>query len=155
MNKQTGAIVVSILFALGTAAASYAAETKTKESDTTKPGQPLNTEEQKGPKSPAAPDKAAPAATEKAAPAIPSRVVTGELTKIDGKSYVVKDESGKEVKFELDQRTKMNAKPKVGDKIRVELAPQGYAQSISMASDSQQAGIPPLAKRDLPQPEQK
>lgn len=153
MNKQTGAIVVSILFAVGTAAVSYAA-------DTTKPvtGQPLNTEEQKGAKSPAAPDKAAPAVvTPPAAPAagVPLSVVTGELIKIDGKNYVVKDQSGKEVTFQLDERTRMNAQPKVGDKIRVQLEPQGYAYSINMASDSEQAGTPPLAKSDLPQPDKK
>ena len=66
MNKQAGAIVVSMLVAVGTAGASYAADTTApmKGSDPKKveegvkgTQQPLNTEEQKGVKSPAAPAK--------------------------------------------------------------------------------------------------
>jgi hypothetical protein len=51
----------------------------------------------------------------------------------------------------------MNARPNVGDQIRAQVAPQGYAYSINMASDSTQAGTPdkkataPPAKSDLPE----
>jgi hypothetical protein len=72
----------------------------------------------------------------------PSSVVTGKLLKIDGKDYVVQDQSGKEVHFQIDERTMMNAHPKVGDQIRAKVEPQGYAYSINMASDSTQAGTP-------------
>jgi hypothetical protein len=61
-------------------------------------------------------------------------VVTGELLKIEGTNYTVKDLSGKEVRFQIDpSRTMMNTQPKVGDKIRANVEPQGYAFSIDRA----------------------
>jgi hypothetical protein len=79
---------------------------------------------------------------------IPRATVTGELLKINGKDYVVKDQSGKEVHFQIDERTRMNAQPKVGDKIRAKVEPQGYAYSVNMASDSTEAGTGPQVKSD-------
>jgi hypothetical protein len=69
----------------------------------------------------------------------------------------VKDQSGKEPRIQLDERTVMNAKPKVGDKIRADVKPQGSAYSINLASDSTQPGTQdkqtgPPAKSDLPGP---
>ena len=138
MNKQAGAIAVSILFAMGTAAASYAA-------DASAPVQGSHSPNLK---------EGANAASEGGTP---RSVVTGELVKIDGKYYVVKDQSGKEPRIRLDERTTMNAHPKVGDKIRAHVKPQGYAYSINLASDSTQAGTHdkqtgPPAKSDLPDP---
>lgn len=128
MNKQAGAIVVSILFAVGTAAASYAADaTKPmKDSDPLKVNEGANTAPQGG---------------------VPAEMVTGELLKIDGKNYVVKDKSGKEVHFQIDERTMIDAnvahRPKVGDQIRAKVEPQGYAYSVNLASDSTEAGTGP------------
>ena len=111
MNKQTGAIVFSILFAVGIAGCSSA------------PG----TSESQG----ANPPKAAEGANVAPSSGISAREVTGELLKIDGINYTVKDQSSKEVRFQIDpSRTMMNSNPKVGDKIRVNLEPQGYAYSI-------------------------
>lgn len=59
--------------------------------------------------------------------------VKGELLKIDGPMYVVKDRSGREIRFLLDERTHMNAHPRVGDTISADVEPQGYAYSIDMA----------------------
>ena len=138
MNKQAGAIVVSILFAAGTAVAAYAADA-----------------------SPPVQDSKAPIVKEgaKATPegGAPHSVVTGELLKIDGKDYLVKDQSGKEVKIQLDEKTLMNAQPKVGDKIMAKVEPQGNAYSINLASDSTEAGTPgkqtgPPSKSDQPEP---
>ena len=164
MNKQAGAIVVSILFAVGTAGAAYAADT----TDPMKGSDPKKAQE--GVKSPD------PAPAEAAVPMKPSDplkvkegtntapsggtpagTVTGELLKIDGKDYLVKDQSGKEVRFQLDERTRMNANPKVGDIIRAKVEPQGYAYSINLASDTTQAGTPDKpagapAKSDPPEP---
>lgn len=153
MNKQAGAIVVSILFAVGTAGASYAA-------DTTRPmkGSDPGAAEAAKPMTPSDPMKVREGSNVTPQGGAPDRVVTGELLKIDGKNYVVKDQSGKEVHFQLDERTHMNARPNVGDQIRAQVAPQGYAYSINMASDSTQAGTPdkkptaPPAKSDLPEP---
>ena len=150
MNKQAGAIVVSILFAVGTAAASYAA-------GASEPLQGSDTD-LRGPTT-AGPDrlKVKEGATATPEGGTPRSVVTGELLKIDGKDYVVKDQSGKEVHFQIDERTMMNAHPKVGDKISAKVEPQGYAYSINLASDSTEAGPPdkqtgPPSKSDLPEP---
>jgi hypothetical protein len=54
----------------------------------------------------------------------------------------------------------MNANPKVGDKIRTHVEPQGYAYSINLTSDSTEAGTPDkptgtLSKSDLAEPAKK
>ena len=114
MNKQAGAIVVSILFAVGTAGAAYAASSSEPQGQNFKKGL-------------------------EGANAIPAgallpKMVTGELQKVEGNYYTVKDQSGKEVRFQIDPgRTMMNIQPKVGDKIRVDVEPQGYAYSIDLA----------------------
>ena len=165
MNKQAGAIVVSILFAVGTAVASYAADTTDpmKGSDPKKvqegvKGSDPGAAETAQPMKPSDPKKVPEGASVIPQGGIPASEVTGELLKIDGKDYVVKDPSGKEVRFQIDERTMMNANPKVGDKITAKLEPQGYAYSINLASDSTPAGTPdkkptaPPAKSDLPEP---
>ena len=138
MNKQAGAIAVSILFAMGTAAASYAA-------DASAPVQSSHSPNLK---------EGASAASEGGTP---RSAVTGELVKIDGKYYAVKDQSGKEPRIQLDERTTMNAVPKVSDKIRAHVKPQGHAYPINLANDSAQAGTHdkqtgPPAKSDLSDP---
>ncbi len=127
MNKQAGAIVVSILFTVGTAGACYAADTvqPSQGSDSLKVREGANNVPEGG---------------------MPRNTITGELLKIDGKNYVVKDKSGKEVHFQLDERTRMNAHPKVGDQIRAKVEPQGYAYSVNLASDSTEAGTGPQMK---------
>ena len=115
MNKQAGAIVVSILFAVGTAGASYAAGASHPQgSNVIKVGLE--------------------GANIAPAGGFLPEMVTGELTKIDGNAYTVKDKSGKVVNFQIDQaRTMMNTHPVVGDKIMAEVEPQGYAFSINAA----------------------
>jgi len=113
MNKQAGSIVVSILFAVGTAGASYAAGASEPQDSNVKKGglEGANTIPATG---------------------LLPRMVTGEVTKIDGNYYTVKDKSGKVVNFQIDQaRTMMNTHPIVGDKIMAEVEPQGYAYSIN------------------------
>jgi outer membrane lipoprotein SlyB len=129
MNKQTGAIVVSILFAVGIAGCSSAPGTSEPGSTpkvaadgaTVTPSQGSNPKVGEG-------SNVAPSS------GIPPRLVTGELLKVDGINYTVKDQSGKEVRFQIDpSRTMMNTQPKVGDKIRVNVEPQGYAYSVDRA----------------------
>jgi hypothetical protein len=115
MNKQTGAIVFSILFAMGIAgcAASTNDPPGTSGLQSSNPkvgGEGANVAPSSG---------------------MPARTVTGELVKVDGINYTMKDQSGKEVRFQIDpSRTMMNTQPKAGDKIRVDVEPQGYAYSI-------------------------
>jgi hypothetical protein len=138
MNKQAGAIVVSILFAVGSAAASYAA-------DVIESLQGSN------------PPKVKVGANATPEGETPRSVVAGELVKIDGKYYVVKDQSGKEPRIQLNERTMMNTVPKAGDKTRTQVKPQGHAYPVNLATDSTQAGAhdtqaSPPAKSDLPGP---
>ena len=114
MNKQAGAIVISILFAVGTAGASYAAGASEPQGSNFKKGL-------------------------EGANSIPTgallpRMVTGELQKIEGNYYTVKDQTGKVVNFQIDEsRTMMHTHPVVGDRIMAEVEPQGYAFSINAA----------------------
>jgi hypothetical protein len=135
MNKQDGTIVVSILFAVGTAAASHAADARESLQGSNPPKVKVGVN--------ATPEGGT-----------LRSVVAGELVKIDGKYYVVKDLSGKEPRIQLDERTMMNADPKVGDKTRDNAKPQGHAYPINLGSDSTQAGTNdkqtgPSAKSDL------
>ena len=113
MTKQTGAIVVAILLAVGTAGVSYAADAV-----------PQGPHFKKGLEG----ANAIPAG------ALLPKMVTGELQKVEGNYYTVKDKSGKVVNFQIDEsRTMMHTHPIVGDKIVAEVEPQGYAFSISAA----------------------
>ena len=117
MSKQTGAVVFSILFAMGIA------------------GCAAGTSDPPGTSAPQSSNPKVGGEGANVAPSsgMPARVVTGELLKIDGINYTMKDQSGKEVHFQIDpSRTMMNTQPKVGDKIRVDVEPQGYAYSIDL-----------------------
>ena len=109
MNKQTGVIVLSVLVAAGMAAGANAAVPD--------PG-PLNVRE---------------GVNVSPRGGMPPSVVKGELLRIDGKDYVVKDQLGQEIRFQLDERTRMDAYPKIGDRISANVEPQGYAYSIDRA----------------------
>ena len=114
MTKQTGAIVVAMLLAVGTAGVSYAA-------DASAPQGPFFKKGLEG-------ANAIPAG------ALLPKMVTGELQKVEGNYYTVKDQSGKVVNFQIDDaRTMMHTHPVVGDRIVAEIEPQGYAFSISAA----------------------
>src|SRR5438093_749478 len=70
-----------------------------------------------------------------------ARSVTGELVKIDGAFYVIKDASGKEIRLHVDKNTtkldkdraKMDREFKVGDKIEARMNPDGHASAIQLA----------------------
>ncbi len=114
MNIKAGAIVIAILFAVGIAGVSYAADASAPQGQNFKKGL-------------------------EGANAIPGgallpKIVTGEVQKIEGNYYTVKDQSGKVVNFQIDEsRTMMHTHPIVGDRIMAEVEPQGYAFSISAA----------------------
>jgi len=70
-----------------------------------------------------------------------ARSVQGELVKIDGAFYVIKDASGQEIRLHVDRsttkldkdRAKLEREFKVGDKVEAQLNPNGHASSIQMA----------------------
>ena len=121
MKKQLGALTFAVL--LGSVCSfSYAAGTN----------EPLPGANPKGEGTAATPEK------------MPPAVVEGEVVKMDQESYLVKDRSGKEIKIQLDQRTK--------------LEPQGYAFSIERVTGSSMDSVagqpdkrtgPPVAS-DIP-----
>ena len=54
----------------------------------------------------------------------------GEITKVTGNTYVLKDRAGKEVTVTATNSTTFNGSPQVGDHIQVELS-EGRAASIT------------------------
>ena len=71
------------------------------------------------------------AAGEMAAPG--SQSITGDLLKIDGEFYVVKDAAGKEVRLHVDKSTKLEGSIKAGDKIEAQATEKGHALSVKPA----------------------
>ena len=59
-----------------------------------------------------------------------AQTVKGDLMKIDGEYYVVKDSTGKEVKLHVDSTSKIEGAPKAGDKVEAQMTPTGHATSI-------------------------
>jgi len=78
------------------------------------------------------------AAEQMAAPG--SQVVKGDLLRIDGEFYVVKDTSGKEVRLHVDKTSKLEGTFKAGDKIEAQASDQGHALSIKPAGAA--SGMP-------------
>ena len=71
------------------------------------------------------------ASGEMAAPG--AQAIKGDLLKIDGEFYVVKDASGKEVRLHVDKTTKVEGALKAGDKIEAQASEKGHALSIKPA----------------------
>jgi hypothetical protein len=157
--KKQAAIVFSILFAVGTVGAAYAAEptestgsSATKKDDGMNDNRSLSAPCKDNKTADGKPCAAAPKVTEgsNAVPegGVPPQKVSGKLVKIDGKNYVVTDDKGKEVTFMIDERTKMDGeKAKVGDMVRAQITPQGYAFSVNLATDAETVSPDPLAKK--------
>jgi hypothetical protein len=66
----------------------------------------------------------------------------GEVLKIDGDKYVVRDTAGNKVSFRINELTKMEATPQVGEKIEAILTEGGQAKSIKKAAGSRDSGAP-------------
>ncbi|MGH7236805.1 MAG: hypothetical protein ACREIO_10520 [Nitrospiraceae bacterium] len=62
-----------------------------------------------------------------------SQTVKGDLLKIEGEFYVVKDGAGKEVRLHVDKSTKLQGDIKAGDKIEAQATDKGHAVSIKPA----------------------
>ena len=71
------------------------------------------------------------ASGEMAAPG--AQAIKGDLLKIDGEFYVVKDASGKEVRLHVDKTSKLEGTLKAGDKIEAQASEKGHALSIKPA----------------------
>jgi hypothetical protein len=63
-------------------------------------------------------------------------VVKGELLKIQGEFYTVKDTTGNEVRLHVNKETKMEIPVNVGDKVEAERTASDHAVSIKKAQDA-------------------
>ena len=59
----------------------------------------------------------------------------GELLKIEGQNYTVKDKSGDEVRFVVDKETQLQGQIKEGDTIEAKIAQNGTADYVNKASE--------------------
>jgi hypothetical protein len=57
-------------------------------------------------------------------------VVKGDLLKIDGEFYVVKDMAGKEIRLHVDKTSKLDGAFKAGDKVEAQATEKDHAVSI-------------------------
>ena len=62
-----------------------------------------------------------------------AQTVKGDLLKIDGEYYVVKDATGKEVRLHVDKTSQLDGTFKAGDKIEAQATDKGHASSIKQA----------------------
>ena len=77
------------------------------------------------------------------APASPSNTIRGELVKIEGRYYVIKDDSGNEVRLLVSQDTDLTNQPKPGDRIEVQTSPVEHAMFIrALAAHSEMPAGP-------------
>ena len=68
------------------------------------------------------------AAGDTAAPS--TQTLNGDLLKIEGEFYVVKDMSGKEIRLHVDKTTKLEGAIKAGDKVEAQATEKNHAVSI-------------------------
>ncbi|MEP6600294.1 MAG: hypothetical protein ABJB49_00620 [Nitrospirota bacterium] len=59
-----------------------------------------------------------------------AQIVKGELLKIQGEFYTVKDQSGNEIRLHVNKDTKVDGNLNVGDKIEAQRTPSGHAVSV-------------------------
>jgi len=63
-----------------------------------------------------------------------TQTIKGDLLKIDGEFYVVKDTAGKEVRLHVDKTSQLDGTCKAGDKIEAQATDNGHASSIKQAT---------------------
>ena len=68
------------------------------------------------------------AAGDMAAPS--SQTVKGDLLKIDGEFYVVKEMSGKEIRLHVDKTSTLDGSINVGEKVEAQATEKNHALSI-------------------------
>ena len=97
-------------------------------------------------------------AAEKATSAEPStnsgqvqgfRIVQGEVLKMEGNTYLVRDETGQEVRLTVNKDSKVTTAFEVGDRIVAQVSDQGVVTLINKSEAGPETGTPPSA------PEQK
>lgn len=59
-----------------------------------------------------------------------TQTVNGDLLKIDGEFYVVKDMAGKEIRLHVDKTTTLEGSINVGEKVESQATEKNHAMSI-------------------------
>ena len=59
-----------------------------------------------------------------------TQTIKGDLLKIDGEFYVVKDMAGKEIRLHVDKTTVLEGVIKTGDKVEAQATEKNHAASI-------------------------
>ena len=62
--------------------------------------------------------------------ALATQTVNGDLLKIDGEFYVVKEMSGKEIRLHVDKTTTLDGSINVGEKVEAQTTDKNHAVSI-------------------------
>jgi uncharacterized protein YdeI (BOF family) len=75
----------------------------------------------------------------------------GEVLLIDGDKYIVRDSSGNKVSFRVNEQTKMEVSPQVGEKIEAILSEGGQAKLVKKGTVSPGSGTP-SSKEKNPSP---
>lgn len=65
-----------------------------------------------------------------------SKAVKGDLLKIEGEFYIVKDTAGKEVRMHVDKTSKLDGTFKAGDKIEAQASDTGHALWVKPAKSA-------------------
>lgn len=63
----------------------------------------------------------------------PAYTWEGDVLKVDGDAFVVKDDTGKEIRLQKVKDSKLTGSHKVGDRIRAEYTPDGKVLSVEPA----------------------
>ena len=111
MKKLIGLFVFAMILSAGMASLSYAAD------------------EMAAPGGMAAPGEMAAPGSQTA--------VKGDLLKIDGEFYVVKDMAGKEIRLHVDKTSKLEGAFKAGDKIEAQASEKNHAVSMKHAQPTE------------------
>jgi len=68
-------------------------------------------------------------------------MITGDLLKIEGDSYVVKNMTGKEIRLHVDKTTELEGSFKAGDKIEARSTEKDHALSIRHVATHRNADL--------------
>lgn len=62
-----------------------------------------------------------------------TQTIKGDLLRIDGDFFVVKDTAGKEIRLHVDKASQLDGTIKAGDKIEAQATETGHASSVRLA----------------------
>lgn len=64
------------------------------------------------------------------------KIIRGEVLKMEGNSYLVKDETGKEIRMTVDKDSKVDQAFQVGDMITAQVSDQGVITVITKSVEA-------------------